>query len=56
MDLQVSVEWWSEKFCSSPAIYPEDSKILGSCRGEPIYAREHVYTVSNADLMPCALS
>ena len=29
------------------AIYPEDSRILGSCRGEPIYAREHVHTVSS---------
>lgn len=35
------------------AIYPEDSRILGSCRGEPIYAREHVHTVSSkADPVP----
>lgn len=37
-----------------PAIYPEDSKILGSCRGEPIYAREHVCTVSLQ--WPCRMS
>ena len=27
------------------AIYPEDSQIIGYCKGEPVYARECVRTV-----------
>ena len=31
----------------SSAIYPEESQILGYCKGEPVYARECVHTVSD---------
>ena len=27
------------------AIYPEDSEVLGHCKGEPVYARENVHMV-----------
>ena len=29
------------------AIYPEESQILGYCKGEPVYARQCVHTVSD---------
>lgn len=31
---------------SSLVIYPEDSQILGYCKGEPVYSRNCVATVS----------
>ena len=28
------------------AVYPEDSPVLGHCKGEPVYSRTNVHTVS----------
>ena len=43
-----------EKYCviySVSAIYPVDSKILGYCRGEPVFSRDCVFTVSSLHLL-----
>lgn len=32
--------------CCPVAMYPESSEVLGYCRGEPVYSRNSVHTVS----------